>query len=40
MDRILEDIIDSKVPKEMDLIPEAFPNYEDLNALNEVNVMK
>ena len=36
MDRILEDIIDSKVPREKDLIPEAFPDYEDLNALNEV----
>ena len=40
MDRILEDIIDSKVPGEKDLIPEAFPDYEDLNALNEVRRLK
>ena len=37
LDKILEDIIDSKVvPGKEDLIPDAFPDYEDLDYQTEV----
>ena len=40
LNKILEDLIDSKVPGEEDLIPEAFPDYEDLNYLKELKRKK
>ena len=40
MDKILEDLIDSKVPGEKDLNPEAFPDHEDLNIHNELRRRK
>ena len=36
IDRIIEDMINSKTPNEMDSIPDAYPDYEDLNSVNEL----
>ena len=40
LDRVIEDLIDSKIPHESDLIPDQFPDYEDLNSLDEVKRKK
>ena len=40
MDRIFADLIDSKVPREEDMVPEAFSDYEDLNICNELRRQK
>ena len=40
LDRVIEDLIDSKIPHERDLIPDQFPDYEDLNSLDEVKRKK
>ena len=40
LDRVIEDLIDSKIPHESNLIPDAFSDYEDLNYLDEVKRKK